>query len=82
MQLVVVSAVSAAVSAATNIFASNSRIRFFVIVCCNFCVGSTYLFSMMQRYDIFACHARKIPFFRVMLKFEKCHKEKTDLLIL
>ena len=45
MQLVVVSAVSAAVSAATNIFASNSRIRFFVIVCCNFCVGLTFNFN-------------------------------------
>ena len=71
MQLVVVSAVSAAVSAATIIFASSSMICFFVIVCCTFCVGLTYLFSTMQRYDIFSCRARKVPIFRVMLKFEK-----------
>ena len=45
MQLVVVSAVSAAVSAATIIFATSSKIRFFVIAYRNFCVGLTFNFN-------------------------------------
>ena len=69
MQLVVESAVSAAVSAATMIFATSSKMLFFFIACFRFCFGSTYLFvSTMQRYDIFSCRARKIPIFGQMLK--------------
>ena len=68
MQLVVVSAVSAAVSAATITFTTNSMICFFFIARFSFCVGSTYLFTVMQRYGIFSHRARKIPIFGQMLK--------------